>query len=534
MICNHKTKLKYRGFTIVELLVVAPIVILLIGIFISAIMAMTGKVLSTRGETDLSYSVQYALSTIEQDVKTSAAYLATNNIALTSPQGLNDDTTNFTNADSAAGSTLILNTYATTSNPIGSTRNIIRLSGPNPCSSSQSNQNNKLMTNTIYFVKANSDGTYTLWRRVILPSNYSTIGCSQPWQQPSCSPVVSGSFCKSKDIRLLDGLIASGFTVEYINDSDHETVNTIASNPANSNSERQASLATTSEIRVTINATKTVSGETISQTGTIKVASPNNKVTTTIKVLIVAGGGGGASSNGGGGGAGGLIYKTMQLASGTYGVVVGDGGTGGTVGTNGANSTFNGLVAIGGGAGGAGSANGNAGGSGGGGGISVNTYLGGAGTAGQGFAGGDNTHGASTYGSGGGGGAGGVGIQATSTNSGNGGPGLSYDISGVSAYYAAGGGGGGKEDNIYGTGGSGIGGNGGITYSTAAGAGAANTGSGGGGAANGQSVGGAGGSGVVIISYPTGSMSATGGTITTSGGNTIHTFTSSGDFIVAQ
>jgi hypothetical protein len=34
----------------------------------------------------------------------------------------------------------------------------------------------------------------------------------------------------------------------------------------------------------------------------------------------------------------------------------------------------------------------------------------------------------------------------------------------------------------------------------------------------------------VIISYVTGTMTATGGTVTTSGGNTIHTFTSSGTF----
>jgi hypothetical protein len=39
----------------------------------------------------------------------------------------------------------------------------------------------------------------------------------------------------------------------------------------------------------------------------------------------------------------------------------------------------------------------------------------------------------------------------------------------------------------------------------------------------------AGGSGVVIISYE-GSQHATGGTVTSSGGNTIHTFTSSGTF----
>ena len=50
----------------------------------------------------------------------------------------------------------------------------------------------------------------------------------------------------------------------------------------------------------------------------------------------------------------------------------------------------------------------------------------------------------------------------------------------------------------------------------------------------GSHVSGAGGSGIVIISYPTGLITATGGTITTSGGNTIHTFTSNGTFTVTS
>ena len=63
-------------------------------------------------------------------------------------------------------------------------------------------------------------------------------------------------------------------------------------------------------------------------------------------------------------------------------------------------------------------------------------------------------------------------------------------------------------------------------------AGTVNTGGGGGGA-GGQNAtsfsGGAGGSGVVIVRYP-GAQQATGGTVTTSGGFTIHTFTASGTF----
>lgn len=60
-------------------------------------------------------------------------------------------------------------------------------------------------------------------------------------------------------------------------------------------------------------------------------------------------------------------------------------------------------------------------------------------------------------------------------------------------------------------------------------AGTANTGGGGGGGGYPNSDGQAGGSGVVIIRYP-GAQHATGGTVTSSGGYTYHTFTSSGTF----
>jgi hypothetical protein len=94
-------------------------------------------------------------------------------------------------------------------------------------------------------------------------------------------------------------------------------------------------------------------------------------------------------------------------------------------------------------------------------------------------------------------------------------------------FYAGGGGGGCNNSYTAGTGGSGGGGNG--SNSAAAGSnGTANLGGGGGGSGNGN--GGAGGSGVVIISYP-GSQQFAGGTVTSSGGNTIHTFTSSGSLV---
>lgn len=130
-----------------------------------------------------------------------------------------------------------------------------------------------------------------------------------------------------------------------------------------------------------------------------------------------------------------------------------------------------------------------------------------------------------------GGGGGGAGASEDGSNGsggtgGAGGDGVASSISGSSVTYGGGGGGGGRTAG--GAGGAGGGGNG--TDSIVGIAGTANSGGGGGGSCN--NTGGAGGSGVVIFSYPTGSFTATGGTITTAGGNTIHTFTSSGTFAI--
>jgi hypothetical protein len=100
--------------------------------------------------------------------------------------------------------------------------------------------------------------------------------------------------------------------------------------------------------------------------------------------------------------------------------------------------------------------------------------------------------------------------------------GLASSITGTSVF--RGGGGAGSNPTTPGVGGNGGGGN----QSTA---GTANTGGGGGGASGDVgAAGAAGGSGVVIISYR-GNQRAVGGTVTTSGGFTIHTFNTSGNFV---
>jgi len=149
--------------------------------------------------------------------------------------------------------------------------------------------------------------------------------------------------------------------------------------------------------------------------------------------------------------------------------------------------------------------------------------TGASGIAAQGNAGGAN---AGTAGSGGSGGSGG---GATGSGSAGvagsparqpGGPGLTSGINGTVSVY-------------------GVGGSGGEQYNGTAGAAVVprtgNGGHAGGGGRSPKASGSAGASGIVILAYPTGSLTATGGTITTDGGaNTVHTFTTNDTFKVTS
>jgi hypothetical protein len=253
----------------------------------------------------------------------------------------------------------------------------------------------------------------------------------------------------------------------------------------------------------------------------------------TASYLIVAGGAGGGLGRGGGGGAGGLLSGsgvTIDTNS-NYLVTVGSGGTGSTssssAGSSGSSSAFSMVTTTSVGGGGGGSAAlgpGITGGSGGGGGGAASGNTGGSGTSGQGNAGGNSVV---NNAGGGGGGSSSVGVAGSGATGGNGGNGTASSISGSSVSYAGGGGAGAGSGGSGGTGQAG-GGNGGGNSGNGGNA-TANSGSGGGGGGDtAPRDGGNGGSGVVIISYAGATQSMAGGTVTISGGNVIHTFTSSG------
>ncbi|MDB5168477.1 MAG: hypothetical protein JWO55_735 [Candidatus Saccharibacteria bacterium] len=219
---NNQTRQSTTGFTLIEMLIIAPIVILAIGGFIAVIVTMVGSVLATRDQSIMTYESQDTLSRIEDDVRLSAQFLATTGTLIT-PQGSDNNfagTAAFTNGTDK----LILYTLATTKNPADSTRELVYYANqPNLCSGAK--MYNKVYFNkVIYFIKSGS-----LWRRTVMPDYNTNVTvdsetvCAAPWQQNSCNPgYASATRCKTNDIELMKNV--STFAVEYYSSSSSSTI----------------------------------------------------------------------------------------------------------------------------------------------------------------------------------------------------------------------------------------------------------------------------------------------------------------------
>lgn len=248
-----------RGFTLVEVLIIAPIVVLVIGGFVGLMMALVGDVLLTRDQNVMAYETQDALDRIEQDTRIGTQFLDSSR-ALTAPQGKNDGTGAFTSSDS-----LIMGALATDRNPASPERQLIYYADqPAACGSSSISQNRVFINKIIYYVKNGS-----LWRRVIVPtyntdspSNLLTT-CGDPWQQNSCSPGYTLTPpCKANDAEVMKNI--QSFNVKYY------------SSPSATTELTDADILTATTIDVTITGTKTTSGKVATTSGTVRASKLNS------------------------------------------------------------------------------------------------------------------------------------------------------------------------------------------------------------------------------------------------------------------
>jgi len=247
---------KSTGFTLVEVLIIAPIVILAIGAFVAILVSIVGEVIVTRNATSQTHDIHSALDQIEQDVKLSLEFPVTTG-SLPTPQGRNNNFTGTSAFTSADSNTLVLQTAATSSDGI-----MYYANQPNPCPDVDfyyypNVVYNRVFTITnMYFIKDNA-----LWKRTYVPTynlnvtspDQNTL-CSEdnPYERNTCSPGYTASRCQTQDTKLIENVSALSTAFFATGDS---TTNV---GPGNS--------ATSSTVEVSITASATATGEPITTT----------------------------------------------------------------------------------------------------------------------------------------------------------------------------------------------------------------------------------------------------------------------------
>lgn len=290
-----------KGFTLVEMLVVAPVVILAIGAFLAVIINMTGEVLASRASNIMTYTTQDALLRIEQDIKQSTTFLAQNNIVMdatgtANPQGYSTNETAqytpFKNAGGTMGNALILNMLVTDKNPIAGDASVVYLTNqPNACGSAQTNRNTPLTMNVVYYTRV-ENGVNSLFRRTIMPKNYTVTSfrCTTPWQLPSCNARTNGTmvhtFCKALDEKLVDNVTSDGLNISYFATANTTLPDVTASSLVSTDAARGTSLLADTSARVTIKTSRAVAGRDVTHESSIRATRLETNAST-INALAV-------------------------------------------------------------------------------------------------------------------------------------------------------------------------------------------------------------------------------------------------------
>lgn len=202
---RHKAQ---AGFTLIEIAVVAPIVIIAITGILALLINLMGNNLAARQEVAIVHEANAALNTIEDDVKLTSQFLITTDPAFTDPYGPDSAGDSwYYKGDGAGDRELILRAYATTLSPRHSNKQPVYIN-ENGCAADTILSNPALTTNIIYFLRDND-----LYRRTLTRTDQTT--CAPQFQRQSCPPDLASpnAICQTNDELMIADI--NTFDVRY-------------------------------------------------------------------------------------------------------------------------------------------------------------------------------------------------------------------------------------------------------------------------------------------------------------------------------
>ncbi len=212
-----------RGFTLVELVIVLPIVALITIIVFNYMFVSYGKMLQENTEANLRLEGEVMLLDLEDELLFTTNYAETKLGDLSDPWAPTGGWTYNTNPD-----TLIIYETSLTAPRRDPNREFV-YKNQYGCSGPNSPYNPIAQNNLIYFTTQNANNKYrTLWRRTLVPQ-YSVCGTNYKFQ--TCPRVNVGTGpCERADTMLSDKVI--DFKIEYYNE-DNVLINAPPGSPLN-------------------------------------------------------------------------------------------------------------------------------------------------------------------------------------------------------------------------------------------------------------------------------------------------------------
>lgn len=195
------------GFTLVELLVILPILVTVVAVLLSVLVMVLSQINTARSSTGLIYETQNALDVIERDMSVSTLFLTSSDTGYQDTYGPDNAGAAWSyKGDSATSRTLITRNFATTESPYNGNRAPVFLNQLG-CDTDHLYFNDPYYVNIIYFVRNN-----TLYRRTL--TDPSRVLCATPYQTRSCpSDAAWVSACVVRDTALITGI--QSFQVAY-------------------------------------------------------------------------------------------------------------------------------------------------------------------------------------------------------------------------------------------------------------------------------------------------------------------------------
>ncbi len=263
------------GFTLVEFAIVVPILIVTAIVLFDGLFAMIKSSTTERAQIDISYEKEAAVNAIESDNILASLYLPTNDATLTDPYTptTNSGTWSYLGTSSTERA-LLMRVYSTYGSPLSSTRQPVFIGNPvgAECTGANIYFNDVQQYNVAFFIKNGN-----LYRRRLVDK--TTLTCFAQYQKLSCPTVADlaaiGISPRNSSCDGDDELLAKNVTNFSINYYGTKTATTPLDVYAGGADPNLVTTAVDAEITLTIN--RTVSGQSITSTSTLRMSKLNTK-----------------------------------------------------------------------------------------------------------------------------------------------------------------------------------------------------------------------------------------------------------------